>query len=342
MANYRRLKRYWSPLMQQRFFHRFTELIEHGFSISEALDVMAILFRSDMVNLMIESCQKGYPFANSLESSTFEQRVVYIVRCNEEAGSLLQGLQRAKSYTSLRIQNQKEFRKKLYYPGFLFLMMLVILVSLYLFFIPQIDSFYMNFNIENDQPAIKGIIFIIGVTFSLLFTLFLLIIIILKLDNAPLQKTTKTWLFKGLGVRQLSQKLFSYYFSSQWLMLLECGLPFKESLATIKSFEKIPLIRLIISEFERRLNDGESLDSLINSSPYFTPYFKLMMTHSLKIGCIHKELVQFTTSELSSLNALITTSFKVFQTVSLLLIGSTIILLYLSILQPVFEMVQLL
>jgi len=342
MAKYYQLKRYWTLTTQQRFLQRFTELIEHGFSISEALDVMNVLFRSDMINLMIESCQKGFPFASSLEASTFEQRVVYIVSCNEEAGSLLQGLQRARSYSSLHLQNKKEFRKKLHYPSFLFLMMIVILAVLYLFFLPQIDSFYSNFNIENDQPAIKGIIVIIGLTFSILFTLFSLIMIILKLNNNVFQRWIKTWLFKWVGLRQLSQKIFSYYFSSQWLMLLECGLPLKESLSTIKSFEKIPLIRLIISEFEDRLNSGESLDSLINSTSYFTPYFKLIMIHSLKIGSIHSELTRFTISELASFNALITTSFKVFQTCSLLLIGSTIILLYLSILQPVFEMVQLL
>jgi len=342
MANERKLKRYWSLANQQKFFSRFTELIDHGFSISDALEVMSVLFRSSLIQLMISSCQNGIPFAETLEASSFDKRTIYIIRCSEESGSLLQGLRKAGNYSQHHYQNQKELQKKLRYPSFLFFIMLIILSTIYLFFLPQMDTFYNSFNIKSNHTAIESVILMIGVAFFSITILMSLMILIIKFNHLQFQKIVKKWLFHCFGLRHLAQKLFSYYFSSQWLLLLECGLPLKESLSTIQSFERITLIRLIVHELKQRLESGESLEAVINSSSYFTPYYKLIMTHALKIGCTQSELTHYTASELANLNELMTNFFKVFQTSLLALIGSIIILLYMSILQPVFEMVELL
>jgi type II secretory pathway component PulF len=78
------------------------------------------------------------------------------------------------------------------------------------------------------------------------------------------------------------------------------------------------------------------------AAPYFTDYFKTVMSHALKIGCAPRELAQFTQMELENINQLVGNLFKGIQTGFLILIGSLIMVLYLSILQPVFEMVNIL
>ena len=324
--------------MQQRFLQRFTELILNGFSVADALAVMAVLFRPDMVKVMIEGCQKGLYFADTLEHLRFEQRIVYMIRANEQSGTLVKGLAKARDYSQLRLENQAQMQKKLRYPIFLFMMMILVLGGVYLFFIPQLDAFYESFNVGGDQTAINAIVLIIGLILGLVLTLVAFILMVLKLKS----QRFKYWLFHLIGIRSLSQKIFAYYFASQWLMYIECGLSLKESLSTIKRFEKIPLILLIIDEFETCLERGETLEAIIHSSAYFTPYFKMVLGHALKIGCVDSELKQFATSELTYLNALLTTCFKVFQSVFLILIGSMIILLYLSILQPIFDLMQIL
>jgi type II secretory pathway component PulF len=228
-------------------------------------------------------------------------------------------------------------QKKLRYPAFLFITMVAVLIAVYLFFIPQLDSFYDSFNIEGNQDAMNGIIAMIGITLALILALIFFAAYYLKFSKSRFQ-----WLFKFPGTAKLATRLFSYYFAAQWLMFLETGLPLKESLAMIQTFEKIPMIRVLIAEFVGLLDAGEEIETAISTSGYFTPYFKLIMAHALKIGCAKPELVQFVKTELVGLNALVAATFKIFQSIFLLLIGIMIILLYLSILQPVFEMVQIL
>ena len=149
MSTSRQLNHYWTLPTQQKFLSRFSQLLEQGFSIAQALDVMTSLFKKEAVDFMLNCCASGQSFATTLEACHFEKRIVYIVRCSEEAGSLLQGLQKSAQYSDYHLQSKTELNKKLRYPVSLFALMIVILASVYFFFFPQLDSFYNSFNIIN-------------------------------------------------------------------------------------------------------------------------------------------------------------------------------------------------
>ena len=78
---------------------------------------------------------------------------------------------------------------------------------------------------------------------------------------------------------------------------------------------------------------------LFQNKDCFTPYFRLIPIHSLRIGKLDQELKTFITMELTSLNTGITSLIKGVQGGLLALVGILIALLYLSILQPVFDLI---
>lgn len=341
MSTSRRLNHYWTLPTQQKFLSRFSQLLEQGFSIARALDVMTSLFKQEAIQFMLNCCASGQSFASTLEACHFEKRIVYIVRCSEEAGSLLQGLQKSAQYSNYHLQSKTELNKKLRYPGFLFTLMIVILASVYFFFFPQLDSFYNSFNIEGDQNLLNTVLLMLGISLMVFVFIGLFVILTLKWNHKVFQQKMKNILFHFPLLKQLFQKIFSYYFSSQWLVFLNCGLPLKESLLMMREFETTPMIQLIIQEIQTQLEAGISLEDVFHQSPYFTPYFKLIMKHALQIGQVHTELGYYTKSELQTLTALLNNTFKVVQFTFLILIGVIIILIYLSLLQPVFQMAQL-
>lgn len=331
------LKKRWPLREQHRFLHRFSQLIEQGFSLAQALEIMGSLFKKEDIAPFTTHCATGHPFASTLEACHFEKRVIYIVRCGEEAGSLLQGLQKAAEYSDHLIKNKAELSKKLRYPLFLFTLMIGILGIVYLFFFPQLENFYESFHIEGDPTMLNGVLLLLG---GLL--LFILVgiggsIFIFKSGHSSIPRI----LFHLPFLKKLSQHVFSYYFSSQWLIFLNCGLPLKESLFMMKSFETIPLVRFIIEEFEHALEHGMSLPDLVEKSPYFTPYFKLIMKHALQIAQVHKELTLYSTEEFKRLTQWMNQTFKIIQFTFLALLGLIIVLIYLSLLQPVFQMAEL-
>lgn len=341
MSTSRQLNRYWTLPVQQKFLSRFSQLLQQGFSIAQALEVMTSLFKQEFIHVIATGCANGQPFANILEQCHFEKRIVYIVRCSEQAGSLLQGLQKSAQYSEYQIQSKTQLNKKLRYPCFLFSLMIIILAGVYFFFFPQLETFYQSFNIEGDQSLLNQTFLMLGIILTLFMLLSLFVLLTLKWHHYQFQLKIKFFLFRCPLLSRLLQKIFSYYFSSQWLVFLNCGLPLKESLLMMKQFETIPMIQLIIEEFQQQLEIGTPLEVVFHQSPYFTPYFKLIMKHALQIGQVQIELEHYSQGELHHLTSMLNNTFKIIQTTFLMLIGIIIILIYLSLLQPVFEMAQL-
>lgn len=327
----------WPLCEQQKFLTRFSQLIEQGFSLAQALEIMGTLFKQEAIAPFAAHCANGQPFASTLKTCHFEKRIVYIVRCGEEAGSLLQGLQKAAEYSEHLIQNKAELSKKLRYPLFLFTLMIGILGIVYLFFFPQLEDFYQSFHIEGDPTLLNGVLLLLG---GLLLLIFLLIGSFFLILTSP-HRCIPHLLFHFPLLKSLSQHVFSYYFSSQWLIFLNCGLPLKESLFMMRSFENIPFVRHIIDELQQRLEKGISLGDLFEKSPYFTAYFKLIMKHALQLAKVHQELKTYSTEEFKRLTQHMNTLFKTIQFIFLALIGLIIVLIYLSLLQPVFQMAEL-
>lgn len=327
--------------MQQKFLSKFNQLLENGFSIASALSIMQTLFKKQAIHPMIESCLRGQTFADTLESCNFEQRIIYIIRSSEQVGDLLQGLQKAADYSEFHLKNRTEFSKKIRYPLMLFGMISLVLVGVFIFFMPKLQDFYQTFNLSSDTNFLQGIFILIGCFIGIITILTLFTLLTLKWGFESFQKSIKKWLFKIPFLDSIMQKIFSYYFSSQWLIFLSCGLSLKNSLEMMIKFETIPFIKMILEEFKTTLEAGIPLEESIKHSPYFTPYFQLTIGHALTLGSIQSELNHYTNSEFKQLSHLLNQSFKVIQFTLLILIGIIIILIYLSILQPVFQMINL-
>ncbi|HAX73512.1 MAG TPA: type II secretion protein F [Firmicutes bacterium] len=328
---------YWTLPLQQQFLTHFSQLLESGYPTSAALDVLAVLFRASEVKKIKTACANGESFSTILKQLNFENRCCYMITCSEQVGALLPGIKKGSEFLKFNGQQRQELLKKVNYPLQLFLGVLVVIGALLIFFVPQIESFYASLNLNSDQSLLNIIIGVIATLLLFILTLSLLIYLTLHIKNKTFQQHIITVLFKF----KLIQKVMSYYFSSQWYLFLSCGLSIKETLQMMNQFETIPLLKLILSTLQEKLEEGYPLDVLFQESPYFSPYFKLILSHALTCGTLESDLQQYQQFEFTYLTGRLNKAFKTIQFTLMLLIGILIILIYLSILQPVFDMLQL-
>jgi len=327
--------------IQVKFLQRFTELVENGFAIMDALEIMGTFIDADLVAFMKKGCIEGRPFSSILEDLKFQVQIVYIVKASEQHNALVRGLTRARDYSQNYFKNRTEMAKKMRYPLFLFGTVILVLTVVAIFFLPRLDEFYATFGIDNDQMAIGGIITVLLIMLFGLTSLIMAVLLILKFQNVNFQIWLRQRIFRIPGLKKLTSRLFSYYFATQIEMFIGCGLSFKESLASIQEFDTLPLVKLIAKEIERDATAGETMEMLFRNMDCFTPYFRLITTHSLRIGKLDEELKNFVTMELANLNSSITGLIKGIQGGLLALVGVLIALLYLSILQPVFDLITI-
>ena len=341
MAIHQKLKKKISLQVQVKFLQRFTELVENGFAIIDALEIMETFIDPKIVRAIKQSCTEGKPFSNTLEELNFAMQIIYIIRASEQHNALIRGLMRARDYSLNYQKNRKEMASKMRYPVFLFSTVIVVLTIVSIFFIPRLDEFYTTFGIENDQMAVGGVIAILLAVLFGLSSFVTAILLIVKCRNIHFQMWLRSWIFKIPVVKKLTTRLFSYYFATQIELFIGCGLSFKDTISTIQKFETLPLVKLIAEEIEQYSFAGESVEMLFRNRDCFTPYFRLIATHSLRIGKLDQELKTFVEMELVSLNSSITGLIKGVQGGLLALVGVLIALLYLSILQPVFDLITI-
>ena len=327
--------------LQVKFLQRFTELVENGFAIIDALEIMETFIDQRIIAAMREACEEGRPFSDALEQLGFQPQIIYIVRASEEHNALGRGLVRARDFSVNFLKNREEISKKMRYPLFLFSTVIIALTVVSIFFMPRLDEFYTAFGIENESNTITNIMGLLVTIFLILTTLVLVVTFALRSKNNDFQIFLRRWIFRLPALGKLTTRLFSYYFASQMEMFIGCGLSFKESLLTIQKFDTLPLVKLISWEIEREAIAGQSIEMLFRKMDCFTPYFRLITAHSLRIGKLDTELKSFVVAELLSLNLAITSVIKVVQGGLLALVGILIALLYMSILQPVFDLITI-
>ena len=341
MAINQKIKKKISFGLQVKFLQRFTELIENGFAIVDALEIMETFIDPSIVGIMKQGCIEGKSFSSILEDLGFAVQIVYIIKASEQHHALVRGLIRGKDYSQNYFKNRSEMAKKMRYPLFLFGTVILVLTIVSIFFIPRLGEFYTTFGIDQDQMAIGGIITILLVALFSLTSFVVTVLVILKCQHVGFQLWLRKRIFKLPFVKKLTTRLFSYYFAAQIEMFIGCGLSFKESIVTIQQFDTLPLVKLIAKEIEQDAVAGDSVEMVFRNKDCFTPYFRLIAMHALRIGKLDQELKTFVAMELSSLNAGITGLIKVVQGGLLALVGILIALLYLSILQPVFDLITI-
>ena len=327
--------------LQVKFLQRFTELVENGFAIIDALEIMGTFIDSKIVEVMKNGCEEGQPFSDVLKELNFAVQIIYIIRASEEHNALVLGLMRARDYSQNYLKNRTEMAKKMRYPLFLFSTVIVVLTIVSIFFVPRLDEFYTTFGIENNQMAVGGVITILLVVLLGLTSIVVAVLLIIKCRSVGFQRWLRRWIFRIPVIKKGTTRLFSYYFAAQIEMFIGCGLSFKDSISTIQKFDTLPLVKLIAEEIEQYSFAGESVEMLFRNRDCFTPYFRLVATHSLRIGKLDRELKTFVAMELASLNTSITGLIKGVQGGLLALVGVLIALLYLSILQPVFDLITI-
>ena len=327
--------------LQVKFLHRFTELVENGFAIVDALEIMGTFIDARIVEFMKLGCSQGRPFSNILEELNFEAQITYIIKASEQHNALIRGLVSAREYSQNYLKNRNDMAKKMRYPLLLFSAVILVLTGVSIFFIPRLDEFYTTFGIDNNQLAVGGIITILVLTFTVMTIFVGVTMLILRCQNINFQIWLRSRIFRVPGIRKITTRLFSYYFATQIEMFIGCGLTFKDSIETIQKFETLPLVKLIAKEIEMDFELGESVEMLFQNKDCFTPYFRLIAMHALRIGKLDQELKTFVTMELKSLNESITGVIKGVQGGLLALVGGLIALLYLSILQPVFDLITI-
>lgn len=233
-------------------------------------------------------------------------------------------------------KRKKELKSLLSYPAFLMIFMIGMLVAMRLFLLPQMQSMV---NTE-DSLAHLAVLFIrfsphLIIANGFLLLSFIVFIKIYQQQQSVIRTASLLTSFPMLG--ELFRQFYSYRFAREWSSLLNSGLSMQSIVSIMQEEQTTSMMQEMGWLLEKGLLQGRSIPEIVQELSFFNDEFPAVIRHGQKIGNLADSLSVYADQCLGHLNERIQNIFQYIQPILFILIALLIVIIYGSMLFPMFS-----
>ncbi|PIE96869.1 competence type IV pilus assembly protein ComGB [Bacillus fungorum] len=339
-------KKTWSLSDQVVLLKRLGELLEKGYSLLQALEFLRFqlpLEKKVQLQHMIDGLKGGKSLHDSFHQLMFHQEMLSYLFYAEQHGDISFALQQGSTLLYKKDKYRKDMLKIMQYPMFLAFFLIIMLFVFNLILLPQVEMVYSSFGstvpllIEQILSAIKLLPYLI------ISTIFIVIIgcsvYMLYFRKLPHIHQVKFMLRIPLIKTFLILK-HSHYFATQLSGLLNGGLSVLEALTIMIEQKYNPFFQYEAGRIERQLIAGEPLQSIIAKSGYYEKELSYIITHGQANGNLAIELGDYSNLIMEKMEQKIKHMLVIIQPILFTCIGGIVVLMYLAMIMPMFQMMN--
>ncbi|MES5956742.1 competence type IV pilus assembly protein ComGB [Bacillus fungorum] len=339
-------KKTWSLSDQVVLLKRLGELLEKGYSLLQALEFLRFqlpLEKKVQLQHMIDGLKGGKSLHDSFYQLKFHQEMLSYLFYAEQHGDISFALQQGSTLLYKKDKYRKDMLKIMQYPMFLAFFLIIMLFVFNLILLPQVEMVYSSFGstvpllIEQILSAIKLLPYLI------ISTIFIVIIgcsvYMLYFRKLPHIHQVKFMLRIPLIKTFLILK-HSHYFATQLSGLLNGGLSVLEALTIMIEQKYNPFFQYEAGRIERQLIAGEPLQSIIAKSGYYEKELSYIITHGQANGNLAIELGDYSNLIMEKMEQKIKHMLVIIQPILFTCIGGIVVLMYLAMIMPMFQMMN--
>ncbi|GER68361.1 competence protein ComGB [Weizmannia acidilactici] len=318
-------------------------MLENGFAISEAISFLQYADAKQDVGSMNKQLQNGVPLHEVLLKHRFDANACSQIYFAERHGEMVPALKEAGAYLLKKHQDYHTFWKLVRYP-------LVLIVALFAaagfvrsILLPQFEQMYLSldytpsrnlrlFLAVMEQAPKWMLIFVLASLFSASFLHFYL-----KRKN-PLDQAA--WLSHIPVSRFYYKSYYSQFLAREWSFLLKSGFSVYEILHMMESQNFRPLLRDTAKFLRDKLLAGQTFSNALSTVSYIEPQLVVLVRHGEKNGRLDQELYYYSQISMKKMEEKIQNLFQLIQPVVFVMIGIFLVAIYLSIMLPMFQMID--
>lgn len=336
----------FSLLEQCEIMERCGELLERGFSIQQVIEILELYYskkRESIFEQIKQSLFEGQSFYESLRVSGFSSVICEFIFIAEKNGDLANGCKNAGTTYRKLILKGHQLKNKLIYPMVLFFFILLIFLFIRLTIYPNFEL--LQAQNTSSQTSIQATLIAIPTTLFYLFFLCLisgfLLFIYWKCYQTRVSEINR-WkqLSKIPILKNGIQAYLTYYFSYQLYSLLNAGISIQNCLLVFKEIQTKGWLRDLSIHIEQQLLLGNSFSNSIASTKLFSLELEKSIYLGDQNGKLVLELEHVSEFNFLKLEQVMKKAIHVIQPIMFTIIAIIIICLYLSILLPIFQMME--
>lgn len=336
----------WLLPEQSNLLKYVGELLERGYSLSEAMESVSFQMveaKKSQLHDCIKLLKEGFTFSFVLQKLGFHQTLVSYVYFAEQHGGQAHAFIEASNYMMKQQKDKKELIKVLTYPIILIFSTILLFVFVDHYLLPRFVSLFETMGLPSN--VFTTVIIFIGSTFPIISSLIFASFSILTFSYFFVFRKYSAIKQKEILVSipvfgPLFQLLLTHYFSVQMSYLLGAGLSVFEAVSLFEGNKENRFDQELGFFLKQQLLAGTSLEEIIKRQSLFEPDLSIIIQHGQKNGRLDQELYFFSNHCMNRFQEKVSHMMKFIQPSAYLLVGLLIVSMYLSILLPMFHMMD--
>lgn len=334
-----------SPL---NLFKLLQLLTNEGMNLVDAFDLVSV---SDNFNVdrkkskdMLNELKNGVPFSESVANHyNVDSFIISFLKIGEDSGDISEILQNVSDYIEYEEDISMKIKKALYYPTFLLVMGLALLIFISKFVAPVFLNVLSDFGtalpfISNIAFGLSNILASYGLQILLvliaIYLSFKLLIIKRPIFDYDLRKFIYN---RGLS-KGLYRDKFQYLFFKKFSIIYKYQGNFEDSLKFIYNEETDIFIKKTIGDIIAQIRFGETIAEIDEFNMIFSP-----LSRSMLISLNREDVVSETTYKLmkfyeKSYKNRLDVLLKLIGPIMISFIGILVAIIALGIMMPIFSM----
>ncbi|MBX8936032.1 competence type IV pilus assembly protein ComGB [Enterococcus hulanensis] len=274
------------------FVHLLGDLLENGFSLQQAFDffINANLFLPSILADVQQELHQGNSLAMSFSQLDYSNDQVLQIKLAESHGDLAKTLLGIAEQMRLVQRQRENFLKAISYPLLLLFFLIVILLGMRFFLLPQLLASGMIRAEDFSVQLIKSVpVFGLG----LIIFLLLLLLVWRSFGKRHTFLTRFRYLARIPLIGTLFSNYYSAYFALEWGKLFQQGLELNQIIECLLVIEGKSLMQELAAELKIRLAQGNTLAEELKRYPFLTKEFSRIVFQGEARGNLAKELLTY-------------------------------------------------
>ncbi len=333
------------------FLRNLKVMISAGVSLPRTLDTLAEQTKSKKFRSIIlkisEEVVRGKNFSDALEDypSVFSEVFVNMIKVGEESGTLEDVLDVLARQMEKDYELKSKIKGAMIYPGVIVSTMFIIGILMLVIVVPKLSQTFEELNIR--LPLTTRIVIGLGNFLSdfwyfLILFLFLFILCLkIASKTIPGKKIIDGFLLKIPFVSNLIKKTYSAYTVRTLSSLIDSGVPITRSLEITKGVLGNIYYKKTMEQAVKEVRKGKKLSQFLSNYKDIYPNLVVQMMEvgeeSGQTAEVLSKLADFYEEEVTRITKNLST---IIEPVLMIIIGAAIGFFAISMLQPIYGMIQ--
>ncbi|MDT2596285.1 competence type IV pilus assembly protein ComGB [Enterococcus dongliensis] len=274
------------------FIQLLGDLLVNGFSLQQALAffINANLFSHVILEVLQQDLQQGKSLAKSFSVLQYSNDQILQIELAESHGDLAQTLLGIAQQMRLVQRQQENFIKAISYPLLLLVFLIVLLLGMRFFLLPQLLASGM---LQADSFSVQLIHAVPVIGLILIILLLLLMMAWRSWGKSQNYLMRFSLLTRIPFVGRLFSNYYSAYFALEWGKLFQQGLELQQIIECLLVIEGRSLMQELAADLKNRLAQGKTLAEELNRYPFLTKEFSRIVFQGEARGNLGKELLTY-------------------------------------------------